>query len=55
MTRRGRLARLEAVHPRPDGVRVVIVRTIVDRGPDGEPVPVREERREVTLWPEGRK
>lgn len=49
---RGRLARLEAQRPR-EQVRVVIVRQIVDRGPDGLPVPVLTVRREVTLYPDG--
>ncbi|AHX26513.1 hypothetical protein DEDE109153_01080 [Deinococcus deserti] len=49
---RGRLARLAAKQPG-EAVRVVITRQIVDHGPDGVPVPVRTERREVLLYPAG--
>lgn len=47
--RRSRLHRLEEKRPPPEGIRVMIVQTIVDRGPDGEPVPVRVIRKEFTV------
>lgn len=45
--KRGRVARLEAKRPGA-AVRVIITRRIMEAGPDGVPVPVRVERREVT-------
>ena len=53
--RLARLRRLEEKRPGPEGIQVMIVQTIVDRGPDGEPVPVRVVRREFTVYPAGSK
>ncbi|GHF32308.1 hypothetical protein HNQ07_000426 [Deinococcus metalli] len=50
---RGRLARMEAQRT-PAGVPPVIVRHIVNHGPDGAPVNLRMERREVNLYPADR-
>jgi hypothetical protein len=51
--RLARLRRLEAKQPAPEGITVTITRQIVERGPDGEPVPVRVVRREFTIYPQG--
>jgi len=53
--RRGRITKLEAKQLPPEGLQVLIVHTIVDRGPDGEPIPVRVVRKEVTVYPAGTK
>ena len=53
--RRLRLSKLEAQRPGPQGLQVMIVQTIVDRGPDGEPVPIRVVRKEFTVYPAGAK
>ncbi|WP_407569111.1 hypothetical protein [Deinococcus altitudinis] len=49
--RLARLRRLEARQPAPEGVRVMIVQTIVDKGPDGG----RVVRKEFTVYPAGAK
>lgn len=46
-----RVSRLEgqARAVRPAGVQVTVTRQVMERGPDGVPVPVRVERRTFTL------
>ncbi|WP_293909883.1 hypothetical protein [Deinococcus sp.] len=46
---RGRLSKLEAKAPSPADAVLIILRRIVERGPDGEPVEVATVRRELTL------